>query len=68
MTEAQIAEALKKHSDRKPLDPGTKKYLYEHGYAQGSTSVTNFQSTETEYLLTSITNKGQTIMRRQGKL
>jgi hypothetical protein len=68
MTEMQIAEALKKHSEGKVLDPGTKKFLYQHGYAEGSTTITNFDSSEKEYLLTFLTPKGQEVMRRHSKL
>jgi hypothetical protein len=64
MTDEQIANALRKHMNNEKLDPAVSKFLYTHGFAEGSTSHTNFQSTETEYLLTFITNKGQALLDR----
>jgi hypothetical protein len=64
MTDTQIAHALRRHADGEKLDQGRSKFLYEHGYVEGSTTVTNLQSREKEYLLTFITEKGKAVMDR----
>ena len=64
MTEKQIVVALRKRERGQNVDPGTAKFLYTNGYSQGSTTITNHQSKETEYLLTYITEKGQELLAR----
>jgi hypothetical protein len=64
MTEELVVKALRKHMKNEKLDPSTAKFLYTCGYVDGSTSITNFQSSGTEYLLTFITEKGKALLDR----